>query len=115
MSLSPARERIEAAIAALKERLGPRAADGDAVREHHSHGESYHAAAAPDVVCFPRSAAEVVDIVGISRTFQLPIVPFGAGTSLEGHVHAVRGGITVDLREMNRVLRVSAEDLDVTV
>jgi len=102
-------------IAALKELLGARANDTSAVREHHSHGESYHQPAAPDVVCFPRTTDEVIRIVEISRRFQVPIVPFGAGTSLEGHVHAVRGGITIDLRELNRIVRISAEDLDATV
>ena len=86
-----------------------------AVREHHSHGESYHPAAAPDLVCFPASTGEVSAVLGISQRFQLPVVPFGAGTSLEGHVHALRGGISIDLREMNRVIRVSTEDLDATV
>ena len=112
---SAASLRIDAAIAELKELLGPRASDADAVREHHSHGESYHPPAPPDVVCFPATTAEIVQIVRISERFQLPVVPFGAGTSLEGHVHALRGGITIDLRDLNRVLRVSAEDLDATV
>jgi len=104
-----------AAIAALQSLLGSRATDAASVREHHSHGESYHPPAAPDVVCFPRSTDEIVAIVKISGQFQLPIVPFGAGTSLEGHVHAVRGGITISMREMSRVIRVSPEDLDATV
>ena len=114
MSTTPS-TAVEAAVAELKRLLGARASDGAAVREHHSHGESYHPPAAPDVVCFPATTDEVVEIVRISARFQLPVVPFGAGTSLEGHVHAVRGGITIDLREMNRVLRISVEDLDVTV
>src|SRR6185436_15544107 len=79
---------IEVAILRLKELLGPRASDALSVREHHSHGESYHAAAAPDVVCLPRTTEEVQAIVAISAACQVPIVPFGAGTSLEGHVHA---------------------------
>jgi D-lactate dehydrogenase (cytochrome) len=103
------------AIEALKELLGTRANDTPAVREHHSRGESYHPPAAPDVVCFPRSTDEVAGILKISARFQVPVVPFGAGTSLEGHVHAVRGGISIDLRELNRVIRISAEDLDATV
>ena len=103
------------AIRDLKALLGARASDATAVREHHSKGESYHAPAAPDVVCFPASTEEVVQIVRISQRFGLPVVPFGAGSSLEGHVQALRGGITIDLRDMNRVLRVSAEDLDATV
>jgi D-lactate dehydrogenase (cytochrome) len=107
--------RIDAAIAELKTLLGARASDAATVREHHSHGESYHPPAPPDVVCFPATTEEVVQIVRISERFQLPVVPFGAGTSLEGHVQALRGGITIDLRDMNRVLRVSPEDLDATV
>jgi D-lactate dehydrogenase (cytochrome) len=106
---------VDAAVAELKALLGPRATDAMTVREHHSHGESYHPPAAPDVVCFPSTAEEVVEIVRISARFDLPIVPFGAGTSLEGHVQALRGGITIDLRDLNRVVRISVEDLDATV
>jgi D-lactate dehydrogenase (cytochrome) len=115
MSSTPAARRVDAAIAALKQSLGPRVNDTDAVRGHHSRGESYHPPAAPDVVCFPASTADVVGIVRISQEYQVPMVPFGAGTSLEGHVHAVRGGITIDMRDMNRVLRISPEDMDATV
>jgi D-lactate dehydrogenase (cytochrome) len=106
---------FDAAFAELTKLLGGRASDAVAVREHHSHGESYHAPAAPDIVCFPRTADEVSAIVTIAARFRVPIVPFGAGTSLEGHVHATSGGITIDLRELNKVVRVSAEDLDATV
>ena len=99
----------------LQSILGDRATDAIAVRDHHSHGESYHTPAPPDVVCFPSSTAEVVEIVRVSQEFRLPLIAFGAGTSLEGHVHAIRGGIAVDFRNMNRILRVSVEDLDATV
>ena len=113
---TPATEAaVESATRELRALLGSRASDAAAVREHHSHGESYHAPAAPDVVCFPRSTDEVAAILAISARRQIPVVPFGAGTSLEGHVNAIRGGICLDLREMNRVVRVSAEDLDATV
>jgi D-lactate dehydrogenase (cytochrome) len=115
MSAHPQDSRTAAAIERLKALPGLRATDSPTIREHHSHGESYHAPAAPDVVCFPATTDDVVAIVGISRDHQVPIVPFGAGTSLEGHVHAVRGGISIDLREMNRVLRIGVEDLDATV
>jgi D-lactate dehydrogenase (cytochrome) len=112
----PATDRaVAAALAELRELLGGRANDSLAVREHHSHGESYHHPAAPDIVCYPHTTGEVSDIVKISAAYGLPIVPFGAGTSLEGHVHAVNGGITIDLREMNHVLRVSVADLDAAV
>ncbi len=106
---------VSTAITVLKERLGSRVSDASSVLDHHSHGESYHPPAPPDVVCFPVSVEEVVQIVRISAEYDLPIVPFGAGTSLEGHVQALRGGITIDLRDLNRVVRVSVEDLDATV
>jgi D-lactate dehydrogenase (cytochrome) len=106
---------LETAIRELRTLLGSRTSDAAAVREHHSHGESYHTPAAPDVVCFPHSTDEVAAILAISARRQIPVVPFGAGTSLEGHVNAIRGGICLDLREMNRVVRVSTEDLDATV
>jgi D-lactate dehydrogenase (cytochrome) len=104
-----------AAIADLKALLGTRASDAHAVRDHHSRGESYHPPALPDVVCLTRSTDEVAKILVISAQHGVPIVPFGAGTSLEGHVHAVRGGITIDLREMNAIVRISVDDLDATV
>ena len=106
---------VDSVVAHLKSILGTRANDSASVREHHSRGESYHPPAPPDIVCFPHTTEEVAEIVRASARFGVPVVPFGAGSSLEGHVHAIHGGITIDLREMNRVLRVSAEDLDVTV
>ncbi len=107
--------RLKDAVDDLKALLGDRATTAEAVREHHSHGESYHPPAFPDVVCFPRTTEEVSEILKISAKRQVPVIPFGAGSSLEGHVHAVRGGITIDLNEMNKILRISPEDLDVTV
>jgi D-lactate dehydrogenase (cytochrome) len=115
MSTRVSSSAIDEAVLELKRLLGSRAADSASVREHHSRGESYHTPAAPDVVCFPHTTGEVAEILRVSARWQLPVVPFGAGTSLEGHVHAVRGGISIDLREMNRIVRVSAEDLDATV
>lgn len=103
------------AVRELSLLLGKRATTAHVQREHHSRGESHHPPALPDVVCYPHSTAEVSEILKISARFQLPVVPFGAGTSLEGQVHALHGGISLDLREMNRVLRTSAEDLDATV
>ena len=115
MSAPAAAEAILAAARELKQLLGSRANDAVAVREHHSHGESYHTPAPPDIVCFPQTTAEVAAIVKIAAAYRLAIVPFGAGTSLEGHVNAIHGGVTIDLREMNKVSRVSVEDLDATV
>ena len=106
---------IEAALAELQSFLSDRVSAAEAVREHHSHGEDTHPPALPDLVCFPQSTEEVSRIVKISARHGLPIVPFGAGTSLEGHVQALHGGISIDMRQMNRILRISVDDMDVTV
>lgn len=115
VSTPAASGNIAAAIAHLKARLGAVINDSATVREHHSRGESYHAPAAPDAVCFPTCTEHVVEIMRASATFGVPVVPFGAGSSLEGHVHAVRGGLTIDLREMHRIVNISQADLDATV
>ncbi len=87
----------------------------DAVREQHGHDESSHPPAPPDLVVYPGRVEEVVAVVERCRETGTPIVPFGAGTSLEGHVAALEGGVCVDLTRMNRVLDVNVEDMDVTV
>ena len=111
--LSPsARGQLASELRAL---LGDRSSTGASQLEHHSHGESWHTAGEPDVVVFPTSTTEVSAIVRIAARLQAPIVPFGAGSSLEGHVSALRGGVSIDMTRMNKVLRVSAEDLDATV
>jgi len=110
-----AADRVAEALSKLTALLGARTTVAAAARDHHSRGESYHPAALPDIVCFPRTTEEVAGIVRVSAETGLPVVPFGAGSSLEGHVNPVHGGISVDLREMNRVIRVSTEDLDATV
>ena len=115
MSAQAAGDTIVSAARELRGLLGSRANDAASVREHHSHGESYHTPAAPDIVCFPHTSDEVAAIVRVAAAHRLPIIPFGAGTSLEGHVNAIRGGISIDLREMHRIVRVSVEDLDTTV
>ena len=115
-SLSSSRlHAVQAALADLQPLLGSRVTTNAVEREHHSHGESYHLPALPDIVCFPQSTGEVSEIMKISARHQIPVVPFGAGTSVEGHVNALRGGVTIDLREMNKILRVNAEDCDATV
>ena len=88
---------------------------GRDVRDQHGVDESFHPLAAPDAVVYPTSTEEAAAIVGVCARHGAPIVPFGAGTSLEGHVSALQGGVSVDMREMNRVLRLSVDDLDVTV
>jgi D-lactate dehydrogenase (cytochrome) len=104
-----------ALIDELRGWLGERLSVAESVREHHSHGESWHAPAPPDAVVFPESTEEVARIVAACARSKTPVIPFGMGSSLEGHVNAIHGGISIDLTRMHRVLRVSAEDLDVTV
>ena len=104
-----------AIIDALRTLLGDRVSTTDAVREHHSHAESWHTPARPDAVVFPLSTAEVAAVVAACAEHRVPMIPFGMGSSMEGHVNAVRGGVSIDLTRMTRVLRVSQDDLDVTV
>jgi len=104
-----------ALVADLRGLLGERASLNPTQLEHHSHGESWHAPGQPDVVVFPASTEEVSAVVRTAARHRAPIVPFGIGSSLEGHVNAIHGGVSVDLSRMNRVLRVSAEDLDCQV
>src|SRR5882724_12323418 len=102
-------------LGALRQRLGDRLSTAAAVCAHHGKDESYHQPHAPDAVAFAHSTEEVSAIVGLCAEYKTPVIPFGTGTSLEGHVAALKGGVCIDLSQMNRVLRVSPEDLDVTV
>lgn len=104
-----------AVIAELTELLGDRLTTTMAVREHHGHGEDYYAPYPPDAVCFPHSTEEVAEIVKICAAHHTPVIPFGTGTSVEGHVTAPHGGVTIDLMQMNNVVEVNAEDLDCRV
>jgi D-lactate dehydrogenase (cytochrome) len=107
---------VAAVLAALRDDLGPdRVLTGDDVLAQHGHDESFHPEARPDAVVWPRSVAEAARIVAICAEHRLPIVPFGAGTSLEGHVAALAGGVSVDMREMDEIGRPSLENLDVVV
>jgi D-lactate dehydrogenase (cytochrome) len=100
---------------ALRQRLGDRLSTSAAVCDQHGKDESYHQPHSPDAVAFARSTEEVAEIVRLCAQYKTPIIPFGTGTSLEGHVAALKGGICIDLSQMNRILRVGAEDLDATV
>ena len=102
-------------IEQLRARFGERLSTAAAVREQHGRDESYHTPASPDAVVFARETAEVAEIVGLCAAAKVPVIAFGTGTSLEGHVAALEGGVCIDLSQMNRVLRVSAADLDCTV
>ncbi|CAO3443513.1 FAD-linked oxidase C-terminal domain-containing protein [Azospirillum largimobile] len=105
----------EEARAELTALLGDRFTTSLPVREHHGKDESYHTPFPPDGVAFANSTEEVSAIVKICAKHKLPIIPFGTGTSLEGGIAALAGGITIDLSGMQQILRVSPEDLDVTV
>jgi len=99
----------------LRALLGERFSTGQAMRYHHSHGEGLPTVGMPDAVVFPATNEEVAAIVTICRDAVVPIVGFGAGTSLEGHVAAVHGGVCVDFSTMNRILDVSPTALDCRV
>jgi D-lactate dehydrogenase (cytochrome) len=102
-------------IDALQALLGSRIAVSAAIREQHSQGEGLPLVGVPDAVAFPATNEEVAEIARICHQANMPIVPFGAGTSLEGHVAAVRGGICIDMTRMNALLSVSPEALDCRV
>ncbi|HEY4862127.1 MAG TPA: FAD-binding protein, partial [Xanthobacteraceae bacterium] len=110
------REPIDQSLlASLRRLLGDRLSTSAAICAQHGKDESYHAPHAPDAVAFARDTEEVSAIVSLCAEYRTPVVAFGAGTSLEGHVAALAGGICLDLSQMKRILRVSAEDLDATV
>ena len=100
---------------ALRELLGERLSTGRAECEQHGRGESYHPTLPPDAVCYAESTAEVAAIVKLCAAQRVPIIAFGGGTSLEGHVGATRGGVCIDLSRMQRIIAVRPDDLDVTV
>ncbi|MGC2198570.1 MAG: FAD-linked oxidase C-terminal domain-containing protein [Stellaceae bacterium] len=102
-------------LASLRRLLGDRLSTSAAVCAHHGKDESYHPPHAPDAVAFAHSTDEVSAIVKLCADHKTPVIAFGTGTSLEGHVAALAGGVCIDMSQMNRVLRVNAEDLDATV
>jgi D-lactate dehydrogenase (cytochrome) len=108
-------EGIATALGVLKQQFGDRFQTGQAVRDQHAHTTTWIKPQAPDAVVFPRSTREVSDIVKVCATHKVPVIPFGTGTSLEGHVNAPAGGISVDLSQMDQILAVHSEDLDCVV
>ena len=105
----------DAAITSLSKFLGDRLSTAVSVREQHGHDASYHRCAPPDAVAFAESTEEVSEIVKVCASHKVPIIPFGSGSGLEGHVVALRGGVSIDLSRMKQILRVSPGDLDTTV
>jgi D-lactate dehydrogenase (cytochrome) len=108
-------DAVERVIEELRSDLGDRLLTGDDVRRAHGTDEGWHAPMAPDAVAEAESTDDVVAIVRTCARHRVPIVPFGAGTSLEGHIAAVNGGISLDLGRMDQVLEVNGEDLDCRV
>jgi D-lactate dehydrogenase (cytochrome) len=110
------REPLDPAVLdRLAARFGAQLQTGDAVRAQHGQSETHFAPALPDAVLFARSTADVVDCVTLCVAAGVPIVPYGAGTSIEGNALPVRGGISLDLSGMDAILAVNAEDFDCTV
>jgi len=108
-------EQSTSMIEELRSRYGRRVSTSKSVLDQHGRDESHHLPAPPDAVFFAASTDEVADAVSLCAAAKVPVIPFGAGTSLEGHVAALRGGLSIDLTAMNRVLEVSAADLDCRV
>ena len=115
MKQASASSERETLIQQLRELLGERVSTAATVLEQHGHGESWHPVQAPDAVCFARSNEEVAAIVRLCAASATPVIAYGTGTSLEGQVQAINGGVCVDLSEMNQILEVNPEDLDCRV
>jgi D-lactate dehydrogenase (cytochrome) len=102
-------------LASLAARFGNRFSTGAAIREQHAHTLTWIRCEPPDAVLFAETTDEVVEVVKLCGEARVPVIPFGAGTSLEGHVNAPFGGISLDLSRLNRILAVHEEDLDCVV
>jgi D-lactate dehydrogenase (cytochrome) len=113
--MNKARDFDQSVIGELRALLGDRVGTSAAVREHHGKDESYFPYAPPDAVVFPHTTEEVRDLVNICRRHRVPMIPYGVGTSLEGHILAIHGGVCVDMSQMNKVLAVHEQDLDAVV
>jgi len=109
------REVPQALIDALKARFAERCSTAMAVRTQHGRDESSFDAPPPAAVVFAESTADVADCVKLADQYAVPVIPFGVGSSLEGHLLAVQGGISIDVSRMNKVLAINADDLTVTV
>ncbi|MGC9269688.1 FAD-binding oxidoreductase [Acidiphilium sp.] len=104
-----------ATIAAARPLFGDRLSVNHAIRETHAHGEANAASRMPDAVIFPETTAEIAQLLALCQANRTPVTAFGAGTSLEGHVTPVAGGISLDLSRMNRIIAVNDADLDCRV
>ena len=115
MSLQSSTDTINDCIGELTAILGDRLSTSAAVREHHGKDITHHAGHPPDAVAFAASTDEVSEIVKVCARHKTPIIAYGTGTSLEGHIAALQGGVCVDVSGMNEVVQVNIDDMDVTV
>jgi D-lactate dehydrogenase (cytochrome) len=111
----PVDEGKQALVSALSARFGDRFSMSQALREQHANTLTWLGCEPPDAVVFAETEAEVLEVVKLCAASRVPIIPFGAGTSLEGHINAPFGGISLDLSRMNRILAVHEADLDCMV
>ena len=115
LSGKPAADDLSTVISTLTERFGNRATTVAGIRQTHANSLTWVAPQLPDIVVFPDTTEEIVEIVKLCAANRVPIIPFGTGTSFEGHVNAPWGGVCVDTSRMNRLLMVHAEDLDCVI
>lgn len=115
LQMTADRSQIETALAVLKQRFGSKFSTSEDARRHHSHTTTRISSQLPDAVVFAEATADVADVVSICRDYRCPIIPFGVGSSLEGHVNAPYGGVSIDLNSMNKILSVHDQDLDAVV
>ncbi|MCJ7788323.1 MAG: FAD-binding protein, partial [Methyloceanibacter sp.] len=108
-------EAKDALFAVLAARFGPRFSVGQALREQHANTLTWLKREPPDAVLFAETLAEVSEAVKLCAEARVPVIPFGTGTSLEGHLNAPFGGVSLDLSRMNRILAVHEADLDCVV
>ena len=111
----PLRPVPPAMLDALRQRFGARCSTAAGIREQHGRGESFYDAAPPEVVVFCEGNDDVVAVLRLAAENDVPVIPFGVGTSLEGHLLALQGGVSLDLSRMDRVLHIHADDLTATV
>ncbi|MFY8041584.1 MAG: FAD-binding oxidoreductase, partial [Rhodoferax sp.] len=102
-------------LAALNHRFGEQFSTAWVVREQHGRDESAFDIPPPAAVVFAHSTADVSDAVALAAQYRVPVIPFGVGSSLEGHLLAIQGGLSLDVSRMNQILAINAEDLTVTV
>ena len=109
------KKNIQECISKIKDKFGQQFSDSKSIREQHSHTMTIHESELPDGVLFASNKNDVSDAVKICNDFRCPIIPFGVGSSFEGHVNAPFGGLSIDLNNMNEILNVYQDDLLVTV